>query len=102
MSEILRCEGCGDVTTELHETDDMVNLCCKCYILCLNESYTALRTAADRLEKTLALFLEDPRFNVSVGGNPIAVYKMYNEARAALAAYRALGVEKENNNGTSL
>lgn len=37
-----------------------------------------------RLRDALKLFLEDPRFHVSIGGNPNAVEKMLEQARAAL------------------
>lgn len=37
-----------------------------------------------RLEAALRLFLEDDRFHVSVGGNPIAIEQMIGQARAAL------------------
>ena len=38
----------------------------------------------ERLEAALRLFLEDERFHVSVGGNPIAIEQMIGQARAAL------------------
>lgn len=41
-----------------------------------------------RLEDALRCFLEDPRFTVTVGGNPNAVVKMVTEACAALAAVK--------------
>jgi hypothetical protein len=37
-----------------------------------------------RLREALGWFLEDGRFQVGVGGNPIAVEKMISAARAAL------------------
>jgi hypothetical protein len=44
----------------------------------------ALAARLERAVKALRLFLEDPRFDVMVGGNPIAVQKMYEQARAVL------------------
>jgi hypothetical protein len=42
----------------------------------------------DELAKFLAIFLgADERFQVAVGGNPIAVDKMLADARAALAKH---------------
>ncbi len=38
----------------------------------------------ERLEAALRLFLEDERFHVSVGGNPIAIEQMIGQARALL------------------
>ena len=38
LDDELYCEGCGDLTDELFETDDMVSLCKPCYDLCLEES----------------------------------------------------------------
>src|SRR5271165_5312894 len=52
---------------------------------------TALRvTGADELAAALGWFLEDPRFQVAVGGNPNAVDQMLADARAALAKYKEL------------
>ena len=51
----------------------------------------ALRvTGADELAAALGWFLEDPRFQVAVGGNPNAVDRMLADARAALAKYKEL------------
>lgn len=46
------------------------------------------RKIADTLDaarEALGWFLVDPRFEVAVGGNPIAVARMMADARAALA-----------------
>src|SRR5208283_4527218 len=52
---------------------------------------TALRvTGADDLAAALGWFLEDPRFQVAVGGNPNVVDRMLADARAALAKYKEL------------
>ena len=83
--------GCKENTALLHETDDMVNLCCKCYILCLNESYTALRTAADRLAETLAAVSE---FGLDDYQDSEPTSALYRRIDAALAAYRASRGEK--------
>lgn len=45
-----------------------------------------LQARAERAEAALRCFLDDPRFQVAVGGNPIVVQKMIATARAALAA----------------
>jgi hypothetical protein len=47
-----------------------------------------LRSRVERLEGALRLFLEDPRFDVAVGGNPNAVEAMLSEAREALSTAR--------------
>ena len=58
---------------------------------CLNALTTALRvTGADDLAAALGWFLEDPRFQVAVGGNPNVVDRMLADARAALAKYKEL------------
>jgi hypothetical protein len=40
------------------------------------------------LAEALSWFLEDPRFLVSVGGNPRVVERMINEARFRLESYQ--------------
>lgn len=45
--------------------------------------------AHEELVKALTCFLDDERFQVAVGGNPIVVDRMLDEARAALAKARA-------------
>jgi regulator of sirC expression with transglutaminase-like and TPR domain len=47
-----------------------------------------LRSRVERLEGALRMFLEDPRFDVAVGGNPNAVEAMLSEAREALSTAR--------------
>jgi hypothetical protein len=51
------------------------------------ETERAIDLACQRnaLRDALELFLIDPRFQVSIGGNPNAVEKMCAQARAALA-----------------
>lgn len=39
----------------------------------------------DDLLAALRCFLDDPRFQVGVGGNPIVVERMIGQARAAIA-----------------
>ena len=45
---------------------------------------TSLRDKNARLREALGWFLNDTRFQVGVGGNPIAVEDMLRRARAAL------------------
>lgn len=54
-----------------------------------------LEDAMPRLVDALRCFLEDQRFHVSVGGNPIAVEQMIAEARAAVEAGEELGGQKD-------
>jgi hypothetical protein len=51
----------------------------------------SLRSERDALVAALTCFLDDPRFQVAVGGNPIAVEEMLAKARAALTASKATG-----------
>lgn len=44
-----------------------------------------LASGTGALVASLEAFLEDDRFSVSVGGNPLAVEKMLADARSALA-----------------
>ena len=44
--------------------------------------------AIDELTEALGWFMEDERFQVGVGGNPIAVEKMLAEVRLRMAAAR--------------
>lgn len=48
---------------------------------------TRLRALADGMAGALRCFLSDERFQVAVGGNPIVVDRMLDNARAALSAY---------------
>lgn len=58
-----------------------------------------LRQSHTALIKALAMFLEDARFNVQVGGNPIAVGRMILDAKAALAAARKIQNDLGRNPG---
>lgn len=51
-------------------------------------SITRNPEALDDLFEALTWFLEDPRFQVAIGGNPTAVEEMLESARAALAKAR--------------
>lgn len=51
----------------------------------LYEKIGLLEAERDRLREALGWFLEDERFHVAVGGNPIAVEDMLDRARAALS-----------------
>ncbi len=57
----------------------------QCYIEERTDALTLARQRIEKLEEGLRLFLEDQRFQVAVGGNPIAVDKMLSAARALLA-----------------
>lgn len=43
-----------------------------------------LFTAAPELLESIKEFIEDPRFQVAVGGNPNAVQQMYDRAKSAI------------------
>lgn len=63
----------------------------------LTQDEADARRAVDASDvvRFLAIFLgEDPRFDVAVGGNPIAVDKMLAEAREALDRARSGRVEE--------
>ena len=64
-------------------------------ILALIAEIERLRDAMPRLVNALRCFLEDQRFHVAVGGNPIAVEKMIAEARAAARIVEELGGQKD-------
>ena len=44
-----------------------------------------LRTVNAELLAALKLFMNDPRFQVSIGGNPIMIDRMIVQVRAAIA-----------------
>ena len=60
--------------------------CCVAHVA--EEADARLISAAPDMAEALADFLENPQFQVGVGGNPIAVEKMLDRARSALAKAR--------------
>jgi hypothetical protein len=53
-----------------------------------NEANAHLIAAAPEMYEALVHFIEDPTFQVAVGGNPNVVDRMLDHARAALAKAR--------------
>lgn len=65
------------MTIDLTELQNSVNKAC--------DEIDRLRAVNADLISALRLFLDDDRFQVTIGGNPIVVEKMIEQAHAALA-----------------
>lgn len=56
-----------------------------------NEIIRLRSMSLDEMREVLACFLEDERFDVAIGGNPVAVAELVKQARALLSKLKEMG-----------
>ena len=82
----LRMCRCG----HLWDDHDEEGFCEECSCMNLKVASACLIAAAPELLEALKGFVEDPQFQISIGGNPNAVQKMLDKARAVIAKAEAV------------